>query len=128
MYEAGWEGQAEETHAKLERAKEAGEPSFTLKVQVLSTEAGGRRKPVFSGYRPQLWIGQRLESGEKLFWDSVWLVHERRLDPGQRGEITMFISPRLSPQTLVVGEHVEFYEGQRLVATAEITDRYLGSA
>ena len=60
-----------------------------------------------------------------MFWDSAWLVHERSLDPVAPGEVTLFISPCLSPRTLSVGEHLEFYEGQRQVATAEVTERHL---
>ncbi len=125
MTEQDWEGQIDDAHDRLKRAKGAGEPHFILMAHVLSAQEGGRHKPVFSGYRPQLWIGQRLESGEKMFWDSAWLVHERSLDPGCTGEVTLFISPRLSPRTLSVGEHLEFYEGQRQVATAEVTERHL---
>lgn len=125
MTEPDWERQIDDAHNNLKRAKDAGEPHFILRAQVVSTQDGGRHKPVFSGYRPQLWIGQRLESGEKMYWDSAWLVHQRRLDPGSSGEVTLFISPRLSPRTLSVGEHLEFYEGQRLVATAVVTGRHL---
>jgi hypothetical protein len=111
--EPDWERHIDDVHERLERAKASGEPHFILKAHVVSTQEGGRRKPVFSGYRPQLWIGQRLETGEKMFWDSSWLVHDRQLDPGCAGDVTLFISPRLSPRTLSVGEHLEFYEGQR---------------
>jgi translation elongation factor EF-Tu-like GTPase len=125
MSEADWDRQIDDAHARLERAKESGEPHFILKAYVVSTQEGGRRKPVFSYYRPQLWIGQRLETGEAMFWDCSWLLHERQLDPGCGGEVTLFISPRISPRTLSVGEHLEFYEGQRLVAAAEVTERHL---
>jgi hypothetical protein len=53
------------------------------------------------------------------------MVHERRLDPGHSAEVTLFISTRLSPLPISVGEHLEFYEGSRLVATAEVTARHL---
>jgi len=92
---------------------------------MLATEEGGRRGPAFSNYRPQLWIGQRLANRQQLFWDSIWLIHKRSLAPGATGDVTMFLLPGHPPAVVLSkNEHLEFYEGTRLVATAEVMRVY----
>jgi hypothetical protein len=116
-----WEEQTAEHHARLQELRDRGEPHFVLWVHMLGTGEGGRRGPAFSNWRPQLWIGQRLANGRKLFWDSVWFIHDRSLAPGATGDVTMFLPAHLPAAVLSKNEHLEFYEGTRLVATAEVT-------
>lgn len=105
--------------ARLEGLRARGVPHFVLRLRVLTSEEGGRRQPVVSNYRPQLWLGQRLVSGGKLFWDCALLVHDGQLAPGSDGDVTMLLAA-LSPGVLLKHEHLEFYEGSQLVATAEV--------
>lgn len=37
-------------------------------VTFLATEEGGRQTPVFSGYRPDAWFGQRTDTGLEACW------------------------------------------------------------
>jgi translation elongation factor EF-Tu-like GTPase len=113
------EGELEQDYGRLEGLRARGGPHFVLRLHVLASEECGPRKPVVSNYRPQLWLGQRLASGGKLFWDCVLLVHDGQLVPGSDGDVTMVLAT-LSPMVLLKHEHLEFYEGSQLVATAEV--------
>jgi translation elongation factor EF-Tu-like GTPase len=97
-----------------------GEPHFVVRMTLVKTEDGGRQVRIMHGYRPQLWIGQRLASGDMVHWDSRLYPHGARgIKPGETGKVLMFLLS-LPPAVLQVGEHLEFFEGQRRVAIGEV--------
>jgi hypothetical protein len=103
-----------EGHERLKARLAGGEPYAVLRATLAPDH-----QPVFSDYRPQLWIGQTMESGEHVYWDSMWLVNQRVLQSGDSCTVTMFVLS-LPLLTLFRGEHVEFYEGHRKTAEAEV--------
>jgi hypothetical protein len=53
-------------------------------VELKATEDGGRRRPIFSGYRCNCWIGARTAGGEKAYNDAaIWFETQDRLNPGE---------------------------------------------
>jgi hypothetical protein len=104
----------EDGHQQMKELLDRGNPYAVLRATLMPDH-----QPVFSNYRPQLWIGQTKESGERVYWDAFWLIHERRLGPGESGTVTIF--PLSLPVfALFRGEHVEFYEGHPKTAEGEI--------
>lgn len=98
----------------------SGEPHFEVRLTLVKTEEGGRQGRIVHGYRPQLWIGQRLASGDMIHWDSrLYPRSDRGIKPGEIGKALMFLLS-LPPAVLQVGEHLEFFEGRRRVAIGEV--------
>jgi hypothetical protein len=107
-----WDKQLERKHGDLKSWLHE-EPYIVVQATL------GDRPFVASDYRPQLWIGQTLRNGERLYWDGIWLIHRKRLDRGESGTITVFVRG-LPISALCNGEKVEFYEGQRKTAEGHI--------
>lgn len=62
--------------------------SLEAEIDLLPTERGGRRGPVFSGYRPALWFGETGPSGEpELHSAMLRLPRAQQLGPGERGHV-----------------------------------------
>ncbi|MEU8382517.1 hypothetical protein [Streptosporangium sp. NPDC048865] len=96
------------------------EPHFVVRLTLVKTEEGGRQGRFVHGYRPQLWIGQRLASGDMIHWDSrLYPRGSRGPKPGETGEVLMFLLS-LPSAVLHIGEHLEFFEGRRRVAIGEV--------
>ncbi|NRQ37284.1 hypothetical protein HII36_36420 [Nonomuraea sp. NN258] len=99
-----------------------GEPHVEVRLTLTKTEEGGRQGRISHGYRPQLWIGQRLASGDMIHWDcQLYPRSGRGIKPGETGIALMFLLS-LPIAVLQVGEHLEFFEGQRRVATGVVLD------
>ena len=126
MTEQDWEGQIDDAHDRLKRAKGAREPHFIHTAHV----AERARKAVGTSQCSR--VTDRSSGSDNVSRAARrcsgtlpgWFMNEAST-PVAPGEVTLFISPCLSPRTLSVGEHLEFYEGQRQVATAEVTERHL---
>lgn len=89
-------------------------------LQTLSPEQSGRRGPIWSGYRPNVWFGDIVQGQRAYYGVEVTLAAVDHLDPGQAGEATLQpLGPDYWPD---VQENItlELYEGARLVATARL--------
>jgi translation elongation factor EF-Tu-like GTPase len=99
--------------------------SIEARIFVRSTADGGRRHPVFSGYRASFWLGRR-EDGRSAYNDAgVYLKVGEELAPGQTGEAWLI---PLRPEFwghLRVGDVIEMSEGERVVGTATVTAVHL---
>jgi translation elongation factor EF-Tu-like GTPase len=71
-------------------------------VRFLTTEAGGRRSPVFSSYRGQL----HYDGGD---WDAIWTFVERdQVAPGEVAEVRVWtVSPDVHRAKLHAGKSFE---------------------
>lgn len=96
-----------------------GIPHLGLRTRVLTPEEGGRSGPITSGCKPQLSLGQHLVDGTRVVWDCVWLVPAEGARPGDQVEVVMCLS-QLPISVISRHEHLEFYEGPRLIAAAEV--------
>jgi hypothetical protein len=92
-------------------------------VGLKMTEDGGRRRPIFSGYRCNCWIGARTAGGEKAYNDAaIWFESQDRLAPG---ETTV---ARLQPTILEYWNHVDagsvidLCEGPRIIGKARVIE------
>ena len=86
-----------------------------------STADGGRRHPVFSGYRASFWLG-RWEDGRRAYNDAgVYLKGGEELAPGQTGEAWLIpLRPEFWSHVRV-GDVIDMSEGERVVGTATVT-------
>jgi translation elongation factor EF-Tu-like GTPase len=120
MDEETWNQQLADRRARLEVLRRDGRAHIVARVTLLPPSQGGRHTPVYSDLRPQLWLGQTLIGGQKLFWDAVWLLDgEEPMQLGETRDVTLFLVG-LPPIALSLHEYVEFYEGSRRIATGEI--------
>lgn len=92
-------------------------PDCEAIVTLLSTEAGGRSRPAFTGYRPNHPIlPDYITSGTHEYLDAD------SISPGQSGRARIwFLTPDVYPHSLWVGRVINVQEGGRVVGRAEIT-------
>ncbi|SRR6266545_4146658 len=120
MDQDAWNRQLADRRARLDALRRDGRAHIICQLTLLPPSQGGRHAPVYSDFRPQLWLGQTLVGGQKLFWDAVWLLDgQEPMLPGQTREVTLFLVG-LPPIVVSLHEYVEFYEGLRRIATGEI--------
>jgi hypothetical protein len=87
-----------------------------------STAEGGRASPIFSGYRPDWHIGRFLENGQPwLFIGQLELAGSVPVAPGECGTGTVWVRSPEYWRHLVIGDHIAFGEGPRIMATATVT-------
>lgn len=92
---------------------------FIADLKYLTTEEGGRKTPVFSGYRPQVKFDfdEMQTSGQQTF------LNKDTVYPGDTVEATIrIISVEHFANTLTEGMKFEFKEGSRIIGTGIITE------
>ncbi len=92
---------------------------FIAQLTYLTTEAGGRKTPAFSGYRPQVKFSfsEMQTSGQQVFID------KQEVYPGDtvKAQITI-ISDTYFAGKLYEGLDFEFLEGSRIIGTGVILE------
>ena len=85
--------------------------NFTATLSLLPTEQGGRKKPVFSHYRPSFSFGSKQHfSGEITFEDNIELL------PGGSTTATVKLLPsRHISEHLKPGTMFKIFEGEKVV-------------
>jgi elongation factor Tu len=85
-------------------------------ITYLTTEEGGRRKPAFTGYRPQFYYDGR-------DWDAIHTYPDVELVmPGQTARAYLsFLSPECHIGRLHTGKEFLIREGQRVIARGRVT-------
>ncbi len=101
------------------RAANGGAGLIEAEATVVSSEEGGRRTPIYSGYRPN-WRDAGLRHLNRGM-GSVEVVDEDSLAPGATGKITIRTVPRSLWQGLEAGSRLEMCEGPNLVARVTVT-------
>lgn len=90
---------------------------FIAELQYLTTEQGGRKTPVNSGYRPQVKFdfAEMQTSGQQTFIDKETVY------PGEKVDAKIKImSPDYFADCLTEGMNFEFREGATLIGTGQI--------
>jgi hypothetical protein len=110
--------------------REREEGFVRVRFRLLTTAEGGRHAPIGDGYRACWDIGNRTESGERMFNDAPMLYESRDewIAPG--GDGVARIHP-LVPELWVnvqPGPDVEMYEGSRVVGRGEVLEVVAGVA
>ncbi len=85
-------------------------------ISYLRTEEGGRRKPAFSGYRPQFVYDGR-------HWDAIHDYGDvERVYPGETAVVYLsFLSPHCHIGKLYPGKEFFIYEGAHMIARGTVT-------
>ncbi len=93
------------------------QPDIEAEVTYLTTEAGGRKSPVFSGHRPQhSIIDDYLTSGHHEY------LNKTRVELGETVLANIwFITPEIYPHTLWIGREIRVQEASHLIGFAKVT-------
>jgi len=93
-----------------------------LSLDLVSSDRGGRRRPVRDGYRASMSFGQRRRGVEPVVHDAiVVLEHGSTLAPGQRGLARGWVlMPDELPRSVGIGSVFTLLEGDRIIGRAEI--------
>jgi hypothetical protein len=84
-------------------------------------EEGGRRGPIFSGYRPNWHIGRFYEGKPWHFDGQLEVTGTEHVAPGTCGVGRIQVMSPEYWQHLRVGDQIEMGEGPRVIAVATIT-------
>jgi len=90
-----------------------------------ATDAGGRHRPISSGYRCNCWIGAMTDAGERAYNDAViYLETAESLAPGSSA--TARIQPAFPDRWMdvKVGSLIEVCEGARVVGDARVIELF----
>ena len=92
-------------------------PHIKARLTLLPTENGGRRSPVFSGYRPQFrYLGRDNDV-------SIDLLNRESLCPGDTDDVYLtFFRPELQLRRIAIDTEFELAEGAKPVARGTITE------
>ena len=102
-------------------------PRLTAELTVRSTEAGGRRGPVFSGYRPQALLDGVIEfppgtrTAPVVFNDCQLNFDEESIGPGHAGSVRVYPFHPEYWGDVRIGDLIGLYEGYRLVGTLRVS-------
>lgn len=94
-------------------------------LRMKPTEAGGRRRPISSGYRCNCWFGELTEAGERSYHDAViYLEAEENLRPGSSSLVRLHPAFPDSWTGLTVGSVIDVCEGSRVVGEATVVELF----
>ena len=104
--------------------REREEGFVRVRFRLLKTEEGGRQGPIADGYRACWDIGNRTDSGERMFNDAPMLFEgsDEWIPPGEGGLAR--IHPLVPAYWVNVspGLEVAMYEGSRIVGGGEVLE------
>lgn len=94
----------------------AGPPHIKAEIEYLTTEAGGRSKPAYSGYRPQFYYHGRDWDAEHVY------PNTEQVSPGDTVVAHLrFLSPQEHHGMISTGTPFLIREGTRTVAYGVVT-------
>lgn len=110
----------DELHCQYRRL-EAERGFIEARLTLLRTEAGGRRSPVFTDYRPSWSIGNRAESGEVELNDARVTVEDAQsIAPGETGVVRLHPLVPESWRAVRVDDELVMHEGCRVLGRAVV--------
>ncbi len=93
--------------------------SIKASVYLLSTEEGGRKGPIFSGYRPIIFWEPAMINGGNDARMTIELKDECK--PGDRCDATLkFYHPELLPDGIAPGKSFTLREGRKIVGRGTV--------
>jgi hypothetical protein len=94
-------------------------------LRMKSTEEGGRRRPISSGYRCNCWFGGLTPTGERSYHDAViHLETTESLEPGSSSLVRLQPAFPDSWSGLTVGSVIDVCEGSRVVGEATVVELF----
>jgi len=95
-------------------------PDIEAEVIFLTTDEGGRSRPVYSGYRPlHLVLPERFTSGQHEY------KNKDRVLPGESATTDIwFLAPDQYPKSMHIGKIIRLQEGSRLIGHAKVLKIY----
>ncbi len=91
---------------------------FTATIYLLNTDEGGRKSPIFSGYRPAFYFGDKQTDGAILFDD------QEPIFPGEKREVKVrVLHPETLEDVLKPNAVFEFKEGFKVVGRGAVERR-----
>jgi elongation factor Tu len=94
---------------------------FSATIRLLTTEEGGKRRPITTGYRPNWSFGTREDGELLLYGGQILLGPEESVRPGVATSATIQPIGVMDPwEKLGPGDTVEIYEGPHKVGVATI--------
>lgn len=104
-------------------------PPFAAFIQaelrLTPTDAGGRSRPISSGYRCNCWLGGLTEEGDRTYNDAlIYLESAEELQPGSSAIV------RLQPAfpdlwtDVATGDVIDVCEGSRVVGKATVIELF----
>lgn len=97
------------------------------KITLLSTEEGGRRTAIGTGYRPNHVFEYRDDGSFATFIGEIQFENMEEIKPGEEGDVIVYFlkMPAIIP-FLTTGRKWWLHEGQRLVGVGEIYSIVVG--
>ena len=98
-----------------------------IRLELVPTDRGGRRRPVLDGYRASMSFGRRRRGDvEPVVHDAVLVLEDAdALAPGATGIARAWVLlPDELPRTLAEGSVFTLLERDRIVGRAEVLGRY----
>lgn len=96
---------------------------FRACLRLTPTDEGGRKRPIYSGYRSCWFWGERTENGGEMGHDApITMEGELRLDLGDEAVVRLL---PLFPEywhNITTGSRLEMREGARVVGVATVLD------
>jgi hypothetical protein len=95
--------------------------TYIIRASVRSTAEGGRIKPIWSGYRPQVRVIRN--DAERLLGDAVltW-QNADHVQPGAEGLAVLIPMQQSNWGSVGLGSALELLEGQLVSASAIVTE------
>jgi len=92
-----------------------------VRLTLLSSEEGGRRAPIASGYRPSFWLGCSQRGGPQLHDAAVTLIGRDLLEPGNSAAAELIPSLPEAWSNSEPGQALPIHEGSRVVGKAVLS-------
>ena len=97
------------------------EAYIEARVALRSTESGGRKRPIASGYRCGFLIGNPFDGGEQQNDAAIYLVDIDELAPGSEAKARLRPAVPGAWTSISVGAALLMCEGPRTIGSATVT-------
>ena len=95
---------------------------LTARITLFSTELGGRRNPVWSGYRPNFAFNSK-----KYYCGQLKLIDKKELRPGESSKASIKLLPAWTiRKTLKPNDAFTITEGTKVIGTGVIEKSNVG--
>jgi elongation factor Tu len=95
--------------------------SFRAKITLLPTKDGGRKKPIFSGYKPAFVFNTQTQ-----YCGEIQLIDKQELNPGETTQVEIKLLPaRTLRKNLHINTAFTLVEGHKIIGDGTIIKEVL---